>query len=255
MLAKDQLWRHLHESLTLRLSLGLGGCWAKLHAFFRLLRCECSEGCLNRVLQLFDLLDIALKTFEVVIVGQVLILQHLQDGIDLLSDALERIPRENTCDLCVLTRAHVSNEEADAVTTLHKAIAKHTQIEEHEEERSQVVLISIDVWGVVDLSLAELAHEHHSLVLNEVEALDFLQVWQHGFCHERLREHVLHNFDAKTILLHGDLRLRDLQRLLLGIAESGDQRLLFFKQDRYLILLASVGSLSQLLREDLDLVQ
>ena len=88
-----------------------------------------------------------------------------------------------------------------------------------------------------------------------VEALDFLQVWQHGFRHKRLREHVLHNFDAKTILLHGDLRLRDLQRLLLGIAESGDQRLLLFKQDRYLILLASVGSLSQLLREDLDLVQ
>jgi len=67
-------------------------------------------------------------------------------------------------------------------------------------------------------------------MLDKVEALDLLEVGQHCFGHERLGQHVLDDFDTESILLHGDLRLRDLQGLLLCVTESSNEGLLLLEQ-------------------------
>ena len=46
--------------------------------------------------------------------------------------------------------------------------------------------LCIDVGCAVDLCFTDFSHEHHSFMFHEVEGLDFLQIGQHGFLHERL---------------------------------------------------------------------
>ena len=88
--------------------------------------------------------------------------------INLIGNAAELVPGEQPCDLGILTWAHVRNEVANTMATLHDSVAEHACRKQHLVELLQLVHVSVHICRVVDLSLADLSQEHGRFMLEEV---------------------------------------------------------------------------------------
>ena len=90
---------------------------------------------------------------------------------------------------------------------------------------------------------------------HEIEVLYLLELREHGFVHERLWQHVLHNFHAHLLLLHQNLVSCHKKTLLLRLTEFCDEVLLLLNQYTNLILVLVIGGLCKLFAENIDLLQ